>query len=388
MDNYMKKYCEQMDQVTLSDTADQAILNELLKTETRKGGAYMKRAKRNISAAMIAVTITAASFVTVCAGVVIHGTIIKSHKAESQVEGIGAAVNVGESYYYDLLAGDAGEIYALTDNDEKNELTDHHALVWKSMDQGDIWEEVLSQPDELKEDSGLFAGDLRKGEDGIEAIVIMMEREDDNAEGGYVNRVVQITADSCTEYDMDEVYTQLGGQDHLRDVKYVNDHSIALVGTEECLIYDIDSQKVIKNLPYNLRMGYLKTQDQFLLYGTEIYGCINAETLEEEEPEEGLQEFVQMMCKKNNAGTLDMLFPPMAAWKDTIVCVTKEAIYEYKDGEITQSKQLSSAVNNGHAFNGLLPFCKTGDGAYYVCTFDGAGGMSLWQIDGNKEEMK
>ena len=24
MDNYMKKYCEQMDQVTLSDTADQA----------------------------------------------------------------------------------------------------------------------------------------------------------------------------------------------------------------------------------------------------------------------------------------------------------------------------------------------------------------------------
>lgn len=382
MDDYMEKYREQMDKVTLSDSAEQQILDVLLKSDVKKGVPYMKRAKRNISAAMIAATIIIASATTVFAGAVIHGIIIKSKKAESQVEGIGATIDVGESNYYDLLAGDAGEIYVLTDNDEEGALTDHYAVAWKSTDKGDTWEEILSQPDELNEESFLLAGDLREGEAGIEAIVIMQEKNDKVKEG-YVNRVYQITTDSYVEYDMDEVYTQLGSQDHLFNVKYVNDRIIALVGAEECLLYDLNTQKVVKNLPYNLTMGCLITQDQFLLYGKEIYSCLNVETLEEREPEEGLQEFVQMMYEKND----NEVMPPMAAWNDTVVCVTKRDIYEYKAGEITQVKRLSYAVNDGKAFNGLLPICKARDGEYYVCTFSQTG-MSLWQIDGDKEEMK
>lgn len=381
MDEYMKKYRWQMNKITLSDSADQAILNELLKADTRNGVPYMKQAKRNISAAMVAVAIVIASSVTACAGVVIHRAIIQSNKAESQIEGVGT-VDVGESYYYDLLAGSTGEIYALTGNDYDGVLTDHHAVAWKSTDQGDTWEEILMQPDELYEESYLLAGDLREGEAGIEAVVII-EEKNNKAEERQVDRVYQIKIDSYVEYDMDEVYTQLGGQEHLWSVKYVNEHIIALVGIEECLLYDINTQKVVKNLPYDLTMGCLKTQDQFLLYGKEIYSCVNAETLEEQEPEEGLQEFVQTMYEKNQNEVL----PPMTVWNDTVACVTKTGIYEYRAGEITQIRPLSGSAVGGHAFNGLLPICKTRDGEYYVCTFSDTG-MSLWQIDGSKEEMK
>lgn len=374
MDEYMKKYREQLDKVTLSDAADQAILDDLLKSDAKKGVLCMKRTKRNISAAMIAVTIIIASSVTVFAGVAIHRAIIKSTKVESRVEGFGVTANVGESCYYDLLAGDAGGIYVLTDNDYEGALTDHHAIAWKSTDQGDTWEEVLSQPNGMNMEGYLFAGDLREGKTGIEAIVIM-EEENDEAEEGCVNRVYRITADSYVEYDMDEVYAQLGGQEHLWSVKYVNDHIIALAGVEECLLYDVNTQKVVRNLPYDLTMGCLKTQNQFLLYGKEIYTCLDAETLEEQEPEEGLQEFVQMMYEKNNNEVL----PPMAAWKDTVVCVTKAGIYEHKAGKINRIRQVSDTVNYGRVFNGLLPFCKTRDGEYYVCTFSGTG-MSLWKL--------
>lgn len=381
MDEYMKKYCEQMDKVTLSDSANQAILDEILQADVQKRVTHTKKAKRNMSAAMIAAILTIASS-TVVACVAIHGAIIKSNKAESQVEGIGATVDVGKSYYYDLLAGDMGEVYVLTDNDYEEELSEHHAVVWKSTDQGDTWEAVLFQPDELSEKSYLYAGDLREGENGVEAIVIM-EEDDGKSEDGHVNRVYQITANSYMEYDMDEVYTQLGDQEHLWSIKYVNNHVVALLGTEECLMYDINTQKVVKSLPYDLTMGCLKTKNQFLIYGKEIYRCLNAETLEEQEPEEGLQEFVQTMCEKNG----NEIFPPMAAWNDTIVCVTRAAIYEYKNGEIIQTKQLSNAVNEGRGFNGLLPVCKAQDGRYYVCTLSNTG-MSLWQIDDNKEEIK
>ena len=374
MDEYMKKYREQLDKVTLSDAADQAILDDLLKSDAKKGVLCMKRMKRNISAAMIAVTIIIASSVTVFAGVAIHRAIIKSTKVESRVEGFGVTANVGESYYYGLLAGDAGGIYVLTDNDYDGALTDHHAIAWKSTDQGNTWEEVLSQPNGMNIEGYLFAGDLREGKTGIEAIVIM-EEENDEAEEGYVNRVYRITADSYVEYDMDEVSAQLGGQEHLWSVKYVNDHIIALAGVEECLLYDVNTQKVVRNLPYDLTMGCLKTQNQFLLYGKEIYTCLDAETLEEQEPEEGLQEFVQMMYEKNNNEVL----PPMAVWKDTVVCITKAGIYEHKAGKINQIRQVSDTVNYGRVFNGLLPFCKTRDGEYYVCTFSGTG-MSLWKL--------
>lgn len=387
MDEYMKTYRAQMDQVRLSDSVDQAILDDILKKsstkkDSRKRAAYMGRAKKNISAAMAAAVIAIVTSACCVAGVAIHGAIIKSNKAESQVEGIGARVDVGESSYYDLLAGGEGEIYVLTDNDYTGSLTENHAIAWRSTDQGGTWEEVLFQPNELNEEAHLYGGALREGETGIEAVVIIEEKED-KAEDGYINRVYRITADSYTEYDMDEVYEQLGDQKHLWNIEYVNDHIIALVGTEKCLLYDVNTQSVVKSLPYDLTMGCLKTQDQFLLYGKEIYRCLDAETLEEQEPEEGLQEFVKTMYEKNNKKVL----PPMTEWDDAVVCITRAAIYEYKDGEITQVRQLSNAVNGGRPFNGLLPFCKTLNGEYYVCTLSDTG-MSLWQIDSSKEEMK
>lgn len=382
MDDYMKKYCERMDKVTLSDTADQEILGDLLKDNAWEGVPYMKRTKRNISAAVAAVIIAIISATTVFAGVAIRGIIIKSNKAESQEKGDMTTVDVGESYYYDLLAGVEGELYTLTDNDYESALTDYHAVVWKSTDQGDTWETALFQPDELVEESFLLAGDLREGNDGIEAVVIMQE-ENDKAEDGYVNRVYHITADSYEEYDMDAVYTKLGDQNHLFNVKYVNDYIIALVGTEECLLYDTNTQEIVKSLPYDLTMGCLQTRDQFLIYGKEIYCCLDAETLNEQEPEEGLKEFVQTMYVKND----NQVFPPMTAWNDTIVCVTKAGIYEYKDGEIMLIRPFSNEVNNGNVFNGLLPICKARDGLYYVYSFRGSG-MSLWEIDGDREEMK
>lgn len=380
MDECMKKYCEQMDKITLSDSVDRKILDDLLRDDIQKRESYAKQAKRTIKAAMVAASVIIISSVTVAAcAAVVHRAIIKSNRAESQTGDSEAMVDVGDSAYYNLLAGDTGEIYVLTDNDYEGTLSDHHAVVWKSMDQGDTWEEILSQPDELNEESYLFAGDLRETEAGVEAIVIIEER-DEKAEDGYVNRVYQIAADSYKEYDMDEVYAQIGGQEHLWSVKYVNDHTIALAGIEEYLLYDTDTQRIVKSLPFHAAMGCLKFQDQFLLYGEETSICINAETLEEEEPEEGLQNFLNMMYEKNN----NQVMPPMAVWDDTVACVTKTGIYEYRNGEITQVRQISSKVSNGHAFNSFLPFCRTRDGEYYICVFNEAG-MSLWQIGSNEK---
>lgn len=47
MDNYIKIYREQMEQVTLPDAADRAIGEELLKTDAGKGALYMKQAGSN-----------------------------------------------------------------------------------------------------------------------------------------------------------------------------------------------------------------------------------------------------------------------------------------------------------------------------------------------------
>lgn len=175
MDENMKRYCEQMDKVILSDAADETILEDILKADAQKGVGHVKRAKRTVSAAMVAAAIVMASSVTVFAGAVIHKIMIESNKEESYLQGIGTA-DVGESYYYDFLAGDAGELYVLTDNDQQGVLTDHHAIAWKSVDQGDTWEEVLSWPGELNGEIALFAGDLREGETGIEAIVLVEEK--------------------------------------------------------------------------------------------------------------------------------------------------------------------------------------------------------------------
>lgn len=383
-DKYIEKYRMQMDKITLSESADQRILDDLLKAEAGKGESYIKRPQKHIRAAAAAAAVIIAGSAAAAAGAAIHGIIIRSEKTESELEDSGAStVNVGESYYYDLLAGDSGEIYALTDNDYYGELTEQHAIVWKSADQCDTWESVLFQPDDLNEESSLFAGDLREGPSGIEAVVIIQE-DDPNGNGSYTNRVYQVSADSFVEYNMDEVYALLGSQDHLFNVKYVNDHVIALIAAETCLLYDTDTQEIIKELPYDLTMGCLLTQDQFLILGKEISACLDADTLEEQAPDPVLQEFVLTMFASNG----NDVFPPMQAQDDTIICVTATGIYEYCAGETKQIRQLSSAAAFGdHALNGLLPVCRGQENEYYVCIFGGTG-MNLWKIDSDTEEMK
>lgn len=78
IDEYMKKYQEQMDKITLSDTADQKILNDLLKAEARKGESYMKRPGKHLRAAMIAIVIIIVSSATAACGAVIHSIIVRS----------------------------------------------------------------------------------------------------------------------------------------------------------------------------------------------------------------------------------------------------------------------------------------------------------------------
>lgn len=376
MERYMEIYRAQMDQVTLSPAADRAILNDIQKANAQKTASYKKRRKRPVKAAVIAALIAAAAFGTVIAGAAIHGMIVKSNKAQSQIEGAGARVEIAGSSYFDLLAGDAGEVYVITNNETViSPLTDRYIAAWKSGDRGDTWEEVLALPKELKEGSSLIAGDLRKGEDGIEALSLISE-PDPKAEDGYVNRVYRIAADSCEEYDMREVYERLGDQNHLFNVKYVNSRTIALIGTKQCLLYDVGTQKVIKSLPYDLTMGCLRTQDQFLLYGKEIYSCLDAETLTEQEPETGLQEFVQTMYAKNGSD----VFPPMQAQNDTVVCATGAGIYEFRNGETIQTEPASAILNAGRTFNGLMPVCKAGEGEYYAVTMEESG-ASLWLID-------
>ena len=381
-DKFIEKYRMQMDKITLSESADRKILDDLLKAEAGKGESYTKKPQKHIRAAAAAAAVIIAGSAAAAAGAAIHGIIIRSEKKESQLEDSGAStVNVGESYYYDLLAGDSGEIYALTDNDYYGELTEENTIVWKSTDQCDTWESVLCQPDNLNEESSLFAGDLREGPSGIEAVV-MIQEDDPNGNGSYTNRVYQVSADSFAEYNMDEVYALLGSQDHLFNVKYVNDHVIALIAAETCLLYDTGTQEIIKELPYDLTMGCLLTQDQFLILGKEICTCLNADTLEEQSPDPGLQEFVRSMCANNG------VFPPMQAQGDTIICVTATGIYEYCAGETKQIRQLSSAAAFGdYALNGLLPVCRGQENEYYVCIF-GDAGMNLWKIDSNTEEMK
>ena len=390
IDEYMKKYHEQMDKITLSDTADQKILNDLLKAEAGKGEFYMKKPRKQMRAAMVAIIIIIISSATVACGTVIHSIIVRSQQIKSRTEENMATANIDNSTYYNLLAGNDGEIYALTSSDYDTPQIDQSVIVWKSSDQCNTWESVLIQPDPLDENSnsGPIAGDLREGESGIEAVIIADKyTADDDAD--YTRQVYQVTKDSYTEYNMDEVYTILGDQNNLFSVRYVNDHTLALVGYVNCLLYDTDTQKVVKELPYSLTMGGMEcllTQDQFLIYGKEIYTCLNADTLEDETPDPGLEEFIQAMYVNNGSDVL----APMYAQSDTITCIAATGIYEYCDGETKQIRELSTSAFGvgGYVLNGLLPACKGHDGEYYVCTFSDTGGISLWKIGSDVEKLK
>ena len=71
---------------------------------------------------------------------------------------LGSVISIGDSYYYDLLSSETGDIYALTDGEAEN--GEKPVFVWKSSDQGENWEDEMQLPDTLPEDSYLLAGTL------------------------------------------------------------------------------------------------------------------------------------------------------------------------------------------------------------------------------------
>ena len=117
-------------------------------------------------------------------------------------------------------------------------------------------------------------------------------------------------------------------------------------------------------------------KEQFIIYGKEIKYCLNAETLEEQEPEEGLEIFITEMWKENGSD----VFPSMRAYDDCVICVTQKAIYEYRDGETVQVLAVPKYVRGGRFFNGMNPVCRDKDGTYYVNTLL-AGETTLWRIE-------
>ena len=90
------------------------------------------------------------------------------------------------------------------------------------------------------------------------------------------------------------------------NISFVNEHVISLAGGEECVLYDTDEQKIVKSLSYDsYTVGFLSMPKQFLVYGKEVAYCLNADTLEEQEADKSLQEFVASMYEKNG----DTVFP-------------------------------------------------------------------------------
>lgn len=297
-------------------------------------------------------------------------------------KGMSTVVSIEDAYYYDLMADDTGDIFALTDNASKSALKDARVIAWKSSDQGNTWEELLYQPEALKDDSELEAGALRTGKEGIEAFAVFSEHMD-GAEEEHAHRFYRITENSCDELEASEAFNQLGDE-ALWNVSFVNGHVISIAGGEQCVLYDIDQQKAVKNLSYDsFAAAFLSMQEQFLVYGKEIVYCLDAETLEEQEPEKSLQEFVTAMYEKNDG----VVFPPMDVYKDTVVCATTEAIYEYREGKTVQALSIPDIVNLGKSFNGMLPMCKGKGNAYYVGVF-ASGKMNLQQIVEDKETEK
>ena len=162
----------------------------------------------------------------------------------------------------------------------------------------------------------------------------------------------------------------------------MNDHVLSIAGIDKCVLYDITQQKELKSLSYDYgRAGFLSMKDQFILYCDEIKYCLNADTLEEQEPEDGLEQFVEDMWEANARE----VFAPMKAWNDTVVCVTRKAIYEYRDGRTVNVLSVPKTVHRGNSFNGMLPVCKGHQNTYYLSVFS-AGNTTLWRMEPDLEK--
>ena len=287
--------------------------------------------------------------------------------------GLASVVSIEDAYYYnDLLTTDEGEVYALTDGTSE-EGTDP-VLVWKSTDQGENWEKVIKLPDTIYAGSFISAGALQEEEDKLNAYVVVADSDDSTSDSGG-NRLLWITEKGSEELNAGEVFEEIGGS--VWKISVVNDHVLSIAGIDKCVLYDITQQKELKSLSYDYgRAGFLSMKDQFIVYCDEIKYCLNAETLEEQEPEDGLEQFVEDMWEANDRD----VFAPMKAWNDTVVCVTTKAIYEYRDGRTVKALSVPDTVHGGTSFNGMSPICKGSQNTYYLSALS-AGETTLWRIE-------
>ena len=287
--------------------------------------------------------------------------------------GLASVVSIEDAYYYnDLLTTDEGEVYALTDGTSE-EGTDP-VLVWKSTDQGENWEKVIKLPDTIYAGSFISAGALQEEEDKLNAYVVVSDSDDSTSDSGG-NRLLWITEKGSEELNAGEVFEEIGGS--VWKISVVNDHVLSIAGIDKCVLYDITQQKELKSLSYDYgRAGFLSMKDQFIVYCDEIKYCLNAETLEKQEPEDGLEQFVEDMWEANDRD----VFAPMKAWNDTVVCVTTKAIYEYRDGRTVKALSVPDTVHGGTSFNGMSPICKGSQNTYYLSALS-AGETTLWRIE-------
>ncbi len=292
--------------------------------------------------------------------------------------GLASVVSIEDAYYYnDLLTTDEGEVYALTDGTSE-EGTDP-VLVWKSTDQGENWEKVIKLPDTIYAGSFISAGALQEEEDKLNAYVVVSDSDDSTSDSGG-NRLLWITEKGSEELNAGEVFEEIGGS--VWRISVVNDHVLSIAGIDKCVLYDITQQKELKSLSYDYgRAGFLSMKDQFIVYCDEIKYCLNAETLEEQEPEDGLEQFVEDMWEANDRD----VFAPMKAWNDTVVCVTTKAIYEYRDGRTVKALSVPDTVHGGTSFNGMSPICKGSQNTYYLSALS-AGETTLWRIEPDPEK--
>lgn len=292
--------------------------------------------------------------------------------------GLASVVSIEDAYYYnDLLTTDEGEVYALTDGTSE-EGTDP-VLVWKSTDQGENWEKVIKLPDTIYAGSFISAGALQEEEDKLNAYVVVSDSDDSTSDSGG-NRLLWITEKGSEELNAGEVFEEIGGS--VWKISVVNDHVLSIAGIDKCVLYDITQQKELKSLSYDYgRAGFLSMKDQFIVYCDEIKYCLNAETLEEQEPEDGLEQFVEDMWEANDRD----VFAPMKAWNDTVVCVTTKAIYEYRDGRTVKALSVPDTVHGGTSFNGMSPICKGSQNTYYLSALS-AGETTLWRIEPDPEK--
>lgn len=295
--------------------------------------------------------------------------------------GLASVVSVGDDYYYyyDLLITDAGDLYALTEVFSEDG-TDP-VFVWKSSDRGENWEEVIPLPDTVSAESYITAGTLQEGTDGLDVFIAVLDSEDSASDSGGC-RLLRLTEKESEELNVKDLIEKLGG--FVGNISAVNDHVLSIAGVEQCILYDVTQQKELKSLSYDYgSVGFLPMKDQFIVYGDEIKYCLNAETLEEQEPEDGLKKFVEDMWEANNRE----VYAPMEACNDTVMCVTTKAIYEYRDGRSVNVLSVPNTVHGGTSFNGIFPVCKGSQNTYYLSAYF-AEGTTLWRIEPDPEETR